>query len=73
MEDLADHWAPGAVALQALTDEQFVSAWHECICSDDEQRLALIEGNARHRFPVGDWREPYVRRYPGQSRYSLSR
>jgi hypothetical protein len=73
MEEPPNHWAPGAAALQCLNDDQFLEAWHKCVSSDDRERLTLIEGNARHRFPVGDWREPYVGRYPDQTRYSLSK
>ncbi len=73
MEDHPNHWAKDAAALQALTDEQFLNAWHDCVCSNDKERLTLIEGNARHRFPVGDWREPYVSQFPQQRQYSLSK
>ena len=70
MQELPDHWTPGAASLQALSDDQFLATWHECVLSDDKQRLALIEGSARQRFSVGDWREHYVRRYREQTLYS---
>ena len=72
MEEFPDHWASGAAALQSLNDDQFLDAWHECVASDNKERLTLIEGNARQRFPVGDWRAAFIGRYPGQTQYSLS-
>ncbi len=73
MSDDADHWTPGTAAIQAMTDDQFMVAWHEAVSSGDEDRIRLIEGNARHRFHVGDWRSRYVREHPEQTRYQLSK
>jgi hypothetical protein len=66
-----NHWAPGAAALQGLSDDQFLAAWHESVLLDDKERLELIESNARQRFTAGDWRQPFAARYPDQTRYSL--
>ncbi len=69
MSDNADHWTPGAALIQAMTDDQFMVAWHEAVSSSDEEKIRLIEGNARHRFPTGDWRARYVSQHPEQTRY----
>ncbi len=73
MSETSNHWAPGAASLQAMTDEQFLVAWHEAVCSGDEARLELIEGNAQHRFHVGDWRARYVASHPQQTRYPAAK
>ncbi len=71
MTETPNHWAPGAAALQCISDDQFLNAWHESVLSDDKEQLELIEGNARDRFTVGDWRQLFVARYPDQTRYSV--
>ena len=73
MSETTKNEAPIAAKLQALTDEDFVRAWHEAIEAGDEPRVALIEGNASHRFGTTDWQEQYASRHPEQTRYKLRR
>lgn len=55
--------------LQAMPDKEFMEAWHEAISTGDEQRIALIESAATHRYGIADWMERYISHYPNQTRY----
>ncbi len=68
-----DHWMPGAASIQALTDDQFMVAWHDALSAGDEEKIRLIEGNARHRFSTGDWRARYVSQHPTQTHYQTAK
>ena len=53
--------------IQAMDDQQFVKEWHDAIEKQDDQRLAVIESAATHRFGIAAWQDRYVAQYPSQT------
>jgi hypothetical protein len=56
---------------QGMSDEEFLQAWHAAITANDEQRIAVVESAATHRFGLATWHHFYAARFPGQTRYRL--
>jgi hypothetical protein len=46
-------------------------AWHPAVTVSDEQRIAVVESAATHRFGLAAWHHFYAARFPGQMRYRL--
>lgn len=57
--------------LQAMTDDDFLNAWHAAILANSEQKIAIAESVATHRFEIGNWQERYAARYPDQTYYKV--
>ena len=56
---------------QGMSDEEFLQAWHAAVTANDEQRIAVVESAATHRFGLATWHHVYAARFPGQTRYRL--
>jgi hypothetical protein len=60
-----------AGTLQGMSDEEFLQAWYAAVTANDEQRIAVVESAATHRFGLATWHHFYAARFPRQTRYRL--
>jgi hypothetical protein len=60
-----------ANTLPAMSDHEFLQAWHAAIAAGNDQRIGLIESAATHRFGMSGWMERYAAQFPDQTHYQF--
>ena len=68
---IAVHADSGIRNLAIRTLAQTIRESMACGSHGDEQRIAVVESAATHRFGLATWHHYYAARFPGQTRYRL--